>query len=97
MASYIQTASGSSARIGPVATDKVKISTITPIAVAVGNSSVTANTTACEILPHDSVDNSFIVGQGNYLAYISVGVGSDQPFSVTELGAPHADTGTSGS
>ncbi len=94
MASYIQTASGSSARIGPIATDKVRIATITPIAIAIGDSNVTANLTACEILPHDAIDNSVIVGQGNYLAYISVGVGTNQPFSVTELGMPHAVTGT---
>jgi len=97
MASYIQTAGGSSARIGPLATDKVKIATTTSaIAIAVGNSAVTANTTACEIIPANTVDNSYIVGQGNYLAYINV-AGSTGAFSVTELGAPHADTGTSGS
>lgn len=97
MASYIQTAGGSSARIGPLATDKIKIATTgSAIAIAVGNSSVTANTTACEIIPANFVDDSYIVGQGNYLAYIGIG-GSNQPFSVTELGMPHADTGTSGS
>lgn len=94
MASYIQTASGSSASIGPIATDKVRIATTnSAIALAVGNSSVTANTTACEIIPANTVDNSFIVGQGNYLAYINAN-GTAAPFSVTELGAPHADTGT---
>ena len=94
MASYIQTASGSSARIGPIATDKVRIATTTSaIAINVGNSSVTANTTACEIIPANTVDNSYIVGQGNYLAYINV-AGTAGAFSVTELGMPHADTGT---
>lgn len=97
MASYIQTASGSSAKIGPIATDKIRIATTSSaIAVSVGNSSVTANTTACEIIPANTVDNSFIVGQGNYLAYINAN-GTAAPFSVTELGMPHADTGTSGS
>lgn len=97
MASYIQTPSGSSASIGPIATDKVRIATTTcAIAINVGNSSVSANTTACEIVPANTVDNSYIVGQGNYLAYITAN-GTAAPFSVTELGAPHADTGTSGS
>ena len=97
MASYIQTPSGSSARIGPIATDKIRIATTgSAIAVNVGNSAVTANTTACEIIPANTVDNSYIVGQGNYLAYINAN-GTAAPFSVTELGAPHADTGTSGS
>lgn len=97
MASYIQTASGSSARIGPIATDKVRIATTTSaIAINVGNSAVTANTSACEIIPANNVDNSYIVGQGNYFAYINV-AGTAGAFSVTELGAPHEDTGTSGS
>ena len=94
MASYIQTASGSSASIGPIGTDKVRIAATTPIAVAVGNSSVTANTTACEVIPAGVVERSFIVGQDNYLAYIAIGVGTHGPFSVTELGMPHTDTGT---
>ena len=94
MASYIQTPGGSSAKIGPIATDKVRIATTScAIAVNVGNSSVTANVTACEIMPANSVNNSFIVGQGNYLAYI-LADGSAAKFSVTELGEPHADTGT---
>lgn len=95
MASYVLTATGSSQR-QQVSTDKIRISTITPIAVAVGNSSVTANLTACEIIPANTVNNSFIVGQGNYIAYINV-TGTANAFSVTELGMPHLDTGTSGS
>ena len=94
MASYIQTASGSSASIGPIATDKVRIATTSSaIAINVGDSSVTANTTACEIIPANSTERSFLVGQGNYLAYINAN-GTAAPFSVTELGAPHAVTGT---
>lgn len=94
MASYIQTAAGTSARIGPIPTDKVRIATTSAIAIAIGNSSVTANLTACDIIPANIVENSIIVGQGNYLAYIDVGSGTASEFSVTELGAPHPDTGT---
>ena len=94
MASYIQTPSGSSANIGPIATDKIRIATTNcAIAINVGNSSVSANVTACEIIPANTVDNNIIVGQGNYLAYITAN-GTAAPFSVTELGMPHADTGT---
>ena len=94
MASYIQTASGSSARIGPINTDKVRIATTnSAIAINVGNSAVTANITACEVVPANSVERSFIVGQGNYLAYINAN-GTAAPFSVTELGMPHPNTGT---
>lgn len=94
MASYIQTASGSTARIGPIATDKIRIATTnSAIAINIGNSTVTANTTACEIIPANSVDNNILIGQGNYLAYINAN-GTAAPFSVTELGMPHAVTGT---
>jgi hypothetical protein len=86
MAAVIYTPSGSSQRTGAANTDKVRISTTSSaIAVAVGNSSVTANLTACEIIPANSVNNSFIVGEGNYIAYISVS--GSGIFSITELGA----------
>lgn len=93
MASTIYTANGTSQRTTASTTDKVRIATTTAIAVAVGNSSVTANLTASEIIPDNTVDNNFLVGQGNYIAYINV-KGSASPFSVTDLGAPHAVTGT---
>lgn len=94
MASAIYTANGTSQLTAASTTDKVRISTTTSaIAVAVGNSSVTANLTACEIIPANTVNNSFIVGQGNYIAYINV-AGTAGAFSVTDLGANHADTGT---
>jgi hypothetical protein len=93
MASYIYTANGSSQLSSVIATDKVRIATTTAIAIAIGNANVTANTTACMIIPDNSVDNSIIVGQGNYVAFINV-KGSASPFSITELGAPHPATGT---
>ncbi len=87
MAATIYTPNGTSQLTTVATTDKVRISTTSSaIAVAVGNSSVTANLDACEIIPANTVNNSFIVGEGNYIAYISVS-GTDI-FSVTELGAP---------
>ena len=87
MAAAIYTPSGSSQLTTVATTEKVRISTTSSaIAVSVGNSSVTANLTACEIIPANTVNNSFIVGEGNYIAYISVsGTGI---FSITDLGAP---------
>jgi hypothetical protein len=94
MASYIYTATGSSQLSGPIATDKVRIATTTSaIAIAIGNSSITANLIACEIVPANTMMNSVIVGQDNYIAFINV-AGTAGAFSITELGAPHADTGT---
>jgi len=47
------------------------------------------------IIPANSVNNNFIVGQGNIISYINV-AGSAAAFSVTELGANHPNTGTTG-
>lgn len=88
MAAAIYSPNGTSQRSSAASTDKVRISTTgTAIAVAVGNSSVTANLTACEIIPANTVNNSFIVGEGNFIAYISAD-GGNAKFSITELGAP---------
>lgn len=94
MSSAIYTANSTSQLTAVATTDKVRIATTTSaIAIAVGNSSVTANLTACEIIPANTVDNSFIVGQGNYIAYINV-AGTAGAFSITGLGANHPNTGT---
>ena len=55
----------------------------------------TANST---IIPANTVENSIIVGQGNIVSFIEVSgvTAGSAPFSITELGMPHANTGTSG-
>lgn len=94
MASAIYTANGTSQLTSVATTDKVRIATTTSaIAIAVGNSSVIANLTACEIIPANTVDNNYLVGQGNYIAYINV-AGTAGAFSVSTLGMNHANTGT---
>ena len=94
MASKIYTANGTSQLTSVATTDKVRIATTTSaIAIAVGDANVTANLTACEIIPANTVDNNFLVGQGNYIAYINV-AGTAGAFSVTNLGAPYTNTGT---
>jgi hypothetical protein len=94
MASAIYTANSTSQLTTVATTDKVRIATTTSaIAIAVGNSSVTANLTAGEIIPANTVDNNFLVGQGNYIAYINV-AGSAGAFSISTLGMNHANTGT---
>lgn len=88
MASAIYTANATSQLTAVATTDKVRIATTTSaIAIAVGDANVTANLTACEIIPANTVDNNFIVGQGNYIAFINV-AGTAGAFSVTDLGAP---------
>lgn len=94
MASYIYTANGTSQLSDSIETDKVRISTTTSaIAIAIGDANTTANLTACEIVPANTVLNSVIVGQGNYVAFINV-AGTAGAFSITELGANHPATGT---
>jgi hypothetical protein len=48
-----------------------------------------------EVIPANSTNNSIIVGQGNIVSYLSI-AGANSIFSITELGMPHAVTGTSG-
>jgi len=86
MAAVIYTPSGSSQQTSALGTEKVRISTTSSAIAVVVGSNPTANLSACEIIPANTVNNSFIVGEGNKIAYISVsGTGI---FSVTELGAP---------
>lgn len=87
----IYTANSTSQLTAASTTDKVRIATTTSaIAISVGNSSVTANLTSSEIIPANTVERSFVVGQGNFIAYINV-AGTAGAFSVTSLGAPHAN------
>lgn len=48
-----------------------------------------------QLVPPNTTLNSVIVGQGNIVSYVCV-AGANSLFSITELGAPHANTGTSG-
>jgi hypothetical protein len=94
MASYIYTASGSSQLSSAIATDKIRIATTTSaIAFITGDNTIVADITACEIIPANTTRNSIIVGQGNYVAFMNV-AGTAGAFSITELGMPHAITGT---
>jgi hypothetical protein len=94
MSSYVYTGTGSSQISAAIATDKIRIATTTSaIAFVTGDATAVANITACEIVPAGMIRNSIIVGQGNYVAFINV-AGTAGAFSITELGAPHAITGT---
>jgi hypothetical protein len=46
-------------------------------------------------IPPNTIQNSIIVGQGNIVSYLTT-AGANSLFTITELGAPHANTGTSG-
>jgi hypothetical protein len=47
------------------------------------------------MIPPNTVNNSIIVGQGNIVSYLTT-AGANTLFTITELGAPHPNTGTSG-
>jgi hypothetical protein len=56
-------------------------------------STVTANS---EIIPANTTRNSIVVGQGNVVSFLNVSGATAAPFSITELGASHPDSGTTG-
>lgn len=58
-----------------------------PYTVATANSS---------IIPANTTLNSVTVGQGNIVSFLNVSGATAAPFSITELGMPHSNTGTSG-
>ena len=58
----------------------------------VAYSVATANS---EMIPPNTVSNSIIVGQGNIVSYLTT-ASANTLFTITELGMPHANTGTSG-
>ena len=48
------------------------------------------------IIPANTVERSIVVGQGNIVSFMEVTGVTSSPFSITELGMPHLNTGTSG-
>lgn len=58
-----------------------------PYSVATANS---------EIIPANTTRNTVIVGQGNVVSFLNVTGATAAPFSITELGASHPNTGTNG-
>ncbi len=53
----------------------------------------TANST---LIPANTVNNNIIVGQGNIVSFMEVSGVTSAPFTITELGMPHANSGTTG-
>ena len=48
------------------------------------------------IIPANTIERDIYVGQGNIVSFLEVSGVTSAPFSITELGMPHANTGTSG-
>ena len=47
------------------------------------------------LIPPNTINNATIVGQGNIVSYLTT-AGANTLFTITELGMPHANTGTTG-
>lgn len=56
----------------------------------------TVATANSEIVPANTIEEGVIVGQGNIVSYLNVTGATAAPFSITELGMPHPNNGTSG-
>ena len=55
----------------------------------------TIATANSELIPPNTVNNSIIVGQGNIVSYLTT-AGANSLFTITELGMPDTNTGTTG-
>jgi len=101
---WIGNTAGNTAGVVKAIANNISLTLTTNSAVAISNATARynpygvpytiadANST---IIPKNTILNSIIVGQGNIVSFLKNGAGTDQ-ISITELGAPHPNTGTSG-
>lgn len=105
--SWIGNTAGSTVGIVASIANNTSLTLTANAAVAISNTTsrynpygvaYTVATANSAIIPANTVEDSIIVGQGNIVSFLEVtGVSANSaPFSITELGMPHANTGTSG-
>jgi len=105
--SWIGNTSGTTVGIVASIANATSLTLTANAAVAISNTTARYNpygvpytvaTANSEIIPANTVENSIIVGQGNIVSFLEVsGVSaSSAPFSITELGMPTSNTGTTG-
>ncbi len=101
---WVGNASGTTAGIVKSIANNVSLTLAANSAVAIAGAGGTYNphgvaftiaNANSELIPPNTTRNSIIVGQGNVVSYLSV-AGANTLFTITELGAPHLNTGTSG-
>lgn len=101
---WIGNTSGNSVGIVKSIANNTSLTLTANAAVAIANTTARYNpygvpytvaTANSEIIPANSVNNSIIVGQGNIVSFLNI-TGSAEEFSITELGMPHPNTGTTG-
>ena len=105
--SWIGNTAGNTAGIVASIANNTSLTLTANAAVAISNTTARYNpygvpytvaTANSAIIPANSVENSIVVGQGNIVSFLEVAdvTANSTPFSITELGMPHANTGTSG-
>lgn len=102
--SWIGNTTGTTVGIVTAIANNTSLTLTANSAVAIANTTARYNpygvpytiaTADSELIPANSTRNSIIVGQGNIVSYLT-NAGANTLFTITELGMPHTDTGTSG-
>ena len=102
--SWIGNTTGANVGIVAAIANNTSLTLTANAAVAIANTTARYNpygvpytiaTANSELIPPNTVNNSIIVGQGNIVSYLTT-AGANTLFTITELGAPHPNTGTSG-
>lgn len=101
---WIGNTAGNSVGIVKSIANNTSLTLVANAAVAIANTTsryspygvpYTVATANSEVIPANTVNNSIIVGQGNIVSYLTL-AGANSIFSITELGMPHPNSGTSG-
>jgi hypothetical protein len=102
--SWIGNTTGANVGIVKAIANNTSLTLTANAAVAISNTTARYNpygvpytiaTANSELIPPNTVNNSIIVGQGNIVSYLTT-AGANSLFTITELGMPDTNTGTTG-
>lgn len=102
--SWIGNTTGANVGIVAAIANNTSLTLTANAAVAIANTTARYNpygvpytvaTANSELIPANSTRNSIIVGQGNIVSYLTT-AGANSLFTITELGMPDTNTGTTG-
>ena len=102
--SWIGNTTGANVGIVAAIANNTSLTLTANAAVAIANTTARYNpygvpytiaTANSELIPPNTVNNSIIVGQGNIVSYLTT-AGANSLFTITELGMPDTNTGTTG-
>jgi hypothetical protein len=102
--SWIGNTTGANVGIVKAIANNTSLTLTANSAVAIANTTARYNpygvpytiaTANSEMIPPNTVNNSIIVGQGNIVSYLTT-AGANSLFTITELGMPDTNTGTTG-